>query len=78
MNVRTRRTWAEVSAAICAVAISAASLFIAVRQNALMANVWRGLGAATACVVEDNRHHYNVIEGLSERDSPLTKALFEA
>jgi arylformamidase len=49
-----------------------------IRQNALMANVWRGLGAATACVVEDNRHHYNVIDGLSERDSPLTKALFEA
>jgi acetyl esterase/lipase len=49
-----------------------------IRQNALMANVWRGLGAATDCVVEDNRHHYNVIEGLCERDSPLTKALFEA
>jgi arylformamidase len=49
-----------------------------IRQNALMANVWRGLGAATACVVEDNRHHYNVIDGLSEPDSPLAKALFEA
>jgi acetyl esterase/lipase len=49
-----------------------------IRQNALMANVWRGLGAATACVVEDNRHHYNVIDGLAERDSPMTKALFEA
>ena len=48
-----------------------------IRQNALMANVWRGLGAATACVVEDNRHHFNVIEGLIGRDSPLTKALFE-
>jgi acetyl esterase/lipase len=49
-----------------------------IRQNALMANVWRGLGAATACVLEDNRHHYNVIDGLSERDSPMMKALFEA
>jgi arylformamidase len=49
-----------------------------IRQNALMANVWRGLGVATACVVEDNRHHYNVIDGLSKRDSPMTKALFEA
>ncbi len=48
-----------------------------IRQNALMANIWRGLGAATACVVEDNRHHFNVIEGLRERESPLTKALFE-
>jgi arylformamidase len=48
------------------------------RQNALMANIWRGLGAATAAVVEDNRHHFNVVEGLSDPDSPLTKALFEA
>ncbi|MGE0240941.1 MAG: alpha/beta hydrolase [Parvibaculaceae bacterium] len=49
-----------------------------IRQNALMANIWRGLGAATACVVEDNRHHFNVIEGLSDPASPLTTALFEA
>lgn len=48
------------------------------RQNALMANVWRGLGAATVAVAEDNRHHFNVIEGLSDSESPLTKALFEA
>ena len=48
-----------------------------IRQNALLANIWRGLGAATACVVEDNRHHFNVIDGLGDRDSPLTKALFE-
>jgi arylformamidase len=49
-----------------------------IRQNALLANIWRGLGAATACVVEDNRHHFNVIEGLSDPNSPLTKALFDA
>src|SRR5436190_3067181 len=49
-----------------------------IRQNALLANAWRGLGAATDCVVEDNRHHFNVIEGLTDPQSPLTKALFEA
>lgn len=49
-----------------------------IRQNALLANVWRGLGAATACVVEDNRHHYNVIDGLTDPRSPLSRALFEA
>lgn len=49
-----------------------------IRQNALLANVWRGLGAATAAVVEDNRHHFNVIDGLSDPGSPLTQALFEA
>lgn len=49
-----------------------------VRQNALLANVWRGLGAATACVAEDNRHHYNIIDGLAEPGSPLTAAIFGA
>jgi arylformamidase len=49
-----------------------------IRQNALLANAWRGLGAATDCVAEDNRHHYDVIEGLTDPQSPLTKALFEA
>lgn len=49
-----------------------------IRQNALLANVWRGLGAATAEVVEANRHHFNVIEGLTDPRSPLTAALFEA
>lgn len=49
-----------------------------IRQNALLANIWRGLGAATAEIVEANRHHFNVIEGLSDPSSPLTAALFEA
>ncbi len=45
-----------------------------VRQNALLANVWRGLGALTACVEEPDRHHFNVIEGLASPDSALTLA----
>lgn len=49
-----------------------------IRQNALLANIWRGLGAATAEVVEANRHHFNVIDGLADPRSPLTAALFEA
>ena len=49
-----------------------------IRQNALLANVWRGLGAATECVVEDNRHHFSVVEGLADPQSPLIKALVEA
>ena len=49
-----------------------------IRQNALLANIWRGLGAATAEIVEANRHHFNVIEGLTDPRSPLTAALFEA
>ena len=46
-----------------------------VRQSELLANVWRGLGAATACVVEPDRHHFDVIDGLERPDSALTRAL---
>jgi arylformamidase len=46
-----------------------------IRQNALLANVWKGLGAATACVEEPDRHHFNVIDGLADPDHPLTRAL---
>ncbi len=45
------------------------------RQNALLANVWTGLGAATAAVVEPDRHHFSVIEGLCEPGHPLTRTL---
>jgi arylformamidase len=47
-----------------------------IRQNALLANVWRGQGAATQAVLEDNRHHFNVVEGLAEPGSPLVTTLF--
>ncbi|WP_419911391.1 alpha/beta hydrolase [Hoeflea sp.] len=45
------------------------------RQNALLASIWKGLGAATAAVEEPDRHHFNVIESLAEADHPLTCAL---
>jgi acetyl esterase/lipase len=45
------------------------------RQNALLANVWAGLGASTTCVEEPDRHHYSVIEGLEDASHPLTRAL---
>jgi arylformamidase len=48
-----------------------------VRQNALLANAWRGLGMATDCVEEPDRHHFDVIDGLQHPDSPLSKALFD-
>jgi acetyl esterase/lipase len=46
-----------------------------VRQSALLANVWQGLGAATASVVEDGRHHFDVIDSLAEADGGLTRTL---
>jgi len=42
-----------------------------VRQNALLANVWRGLGLATAEVREPDRHHFDVIDGLLDPTSPM-------
>lgn len=46
-----------------------------IRQNALLANVWTGLGAVTIAVEEPDRHHFNVIDGLADPDHPLTRSL---
>ncbi len=46
-----------------------------VRQNALLANIWTGLGARTAAVEEPGRHHFDVIDGLADPESPLIAAL---
>ena len=40
------------------------------RQNALLANIWQGLGAATSAVEEPDRHHFNVIDGLADPEHP--------
>ncbi|MER9299534.1 alpha/beta hydrolase [Mesorhizobium sp. M0621] len=45
------------------------------RQNALLANIWTGLGAATSTVVEPDRHHFNIVNGLADPAHPLTRAL---
>jgi acetyl esterase/lipase len=44
------------------------------RQSDLIANVWRGCGAWTQCVVAPDRHHFDVIDGLCDAQSPLMKA----
>jgi arylformamidase len=48
-----------------------------VRQNALLANVWTGLGAMTAVVEEADRHHFTIIDGLADPDHALTRTLIE-
>ncbi|SFZ83783.1 Acetyl esterase/lipase [Devosia enhydra] len=58
---------------ICWVGAAERSEFL--RQNALLANIWKGLGAATDAVEEPDRHHFNVIDGLSDPDHPLCRAL---
>lgn len=42
------------------------------RQNDLLANVWHGLGADMACRHAEARHHFDVIDELSDPDSELT------
>lgn len=46
-----------------------------VRQNALLANIWAGLGAQTCKVEEPDRHHFNIVDGLADPDHPLTRTL---
>ena len=48
-----------------------------VRQNALLANIWTGLGARTTVVEEPGRHHFDVIEGLEDPGSPMIRAWLE-
>ncbi|MDX8456352.1 alpha/beta hydrolase [Mesorhizobium sp. VK9D] len=47
------------------------------RQSALLANIWTGLGAATGSVVEPDRHHFNVVDGLADPDHALTRRLVD-
>ncbi|MGR3454268.1 alpha/beta hydrolase [Pseudooceanicola sp.] len=47
------------------------------RQSALLANIWHGLGATTLDVVEPDRHHFNVIGGLADPASALIRAALD-
>jgi acetyl esterase/lipase len=44
------------------------------RQNALIANVWRGMGAAVAVFEDPGRHHFDVLDALADPASPLCAA----
>lgn len=46
-----------------------------VRQNALLANIWRGLGARTLVVEEPDKHHFSILDGLADPSHPLLDAL---
>ncbi len=45
------------------------------RQSALLANIWTGLGAKTAAVVEPDRHHFSIVDGLADPQHALTRTL---
>jgi arylformamidase len=48
------------------------------RQNALLANIWRGLGARMADYQAQDRHHFDVIEDLAYPGSALVATLLDA
>lgn len=45
------------------------------RQSSLLVEAWRRHGASARLVVDDEKHHFNVIDGLKEPRKPLTQAL---
>jgi arylformamidase len=47
------------------------------RQNALLANIWTGLGARMSEHQADGRHHFDVIEEFADPGSPLVGALLD-
>ena len=48
------------------------------RQNALLANIWSGLGARMSERQAESRHHFDVIEDLADPGSPLVGALLDS
>lgn len=44
-------------------------------QNALLADIWHGLGARTESVEAPGKHHFSVIEDLADPSSALTECL---
>lgn len=49
-----------------------------VRQTELLANIWLGLGVATALRLAEGRHHFDVIDDLADPKSDLVAALLDS
>ena len=48
-----------------------------VRQSELLANIWTGFGIRTSVHHAPDQHHFNVIDGLIDPQSALSKALLD-
>lgn len=48
------------------------------RQNDLLANIWRSFGVETTAVVLPDKHHFDVIDDLMDENSGLTQAFVGA
>jgi acetyl esterase/lipase len=49
-----------------------------IRQTALLANIWTGLGAKTKQVIAPGRHHFDVIDALAQPESEMVAELLGA
>lgn len=47
------------------------------RQNALLANIWKGLGAETEEVELPGKNHFGILDGLETADGALTRLLLD-
>jgi acetyl esterase/lipase len=48
-----------------------------IRQSELLANIWSGFGIETSVHRATGQHHFNVIDGLADPQSPLSHALLD-
>jgi acetyl esterase/lipase len=48
-----------------------------IRQSVLLANIWAGCGIQTSIHQAKDQHHFNVIDGLVDPQSALSRALLE-
>lgn len=48
-----------------------------IRQSALLANIWTGFGLKTSLHQAQGQHHFDVIDGLSDPNSALLRALLD-
>ena len=46
-----------------------------IRQSELLANIWTGFGIEASVRRAAGQHHFNVVDGLADPQSPLTRAL---
>lgn len=82
LNIDQEEAWRESPALLEPIAGSRVTCWVGanersefLRQNALLANIWKGLGAETEVVEEPDRHHFNILDGLIDPTHPLIDLL---
>lgn len=46
-----------------------------IRQSKILAGMWLGLGATTTTIIEPDKHHFNIVDGLSQANHAITRRL---